>query len=36
MDRVYALEEDEIDAGMVLACQSHPRSERIMLDFDAR
>ena len=32
----YALEEDEVDAGVVLACQAHPRSERIVLDFDAR
>ena len=36
MDRPWALEEDEIDAGVVLACQAHPRSERIVLDFDAR
>jgi ring-1,2-phenylacetyl-CoA epoxidase subunit PaaE len=36
MDHAYALEEDEIEAGVVLACQSHPRSERIVLDFDAR
>ena len=36
MDQRYALEDDEIAAGMVLACQSHPRSERIVVDFDAR
>ena len=36
MDHSYALEEDEVDAGVVLACQAHPRSERIVLDFDAR
>ena len=36
MDRPWALEDDEIDAGVVLACQAHPRSERIVLDFDAR
>jgi ring-1,2-phenylacetyl-CoA epoxidase subunit PaaE len=36
MDHTYALEEDEVDAGVVLACQAHPRSERIVLDFDAR
>jgi ring-1,2-phenylacetyl-CoA epoxidase subunit PaaE len=36
MARSYALEEDEIGAGVVLACQAHARSERIVLDFDAR
>jgi ring-1,2-phenylacetyl-CoA epoxidase subunit PaaE len=36
MDHAYALEDDEIASGVVLACQSHPRSERIVLDFDAR
>jgi ring-1,2-phenylacetyl-CoA epoxidase subunit PaaE len=36
MDHAYALEQDEVDAGVVLACQAHPRSERIVLDFDAR
>jgi ring-1,2-phenylacetyl-CoA epoxidase subunit PaaE len=36
MDHCYALEQDEVDAGVVLACQAHPRSERIVLDFDAR
>jgi ring-1,2-phenylacetyl-CoA epoxidase subunit PaaE len=36
MDHSYALEQDEVDAGVVLACQAHPRSERIVLDFDAR
>jgi ring-1,2-phenylacetyl-CoA epoxidase subunit PaaE len=36
MDHTYALEEDEIASGVVLACQAHPRSERIVLDFDAR
>jgi ring-1,2-phenylacetyl-CoA epoxidase subunit PaaE len=30
----YALEEDEREAGFVLACQSHPRSPRVTLDFD--
>jgi ring-1,2-phenylacetyl-CoA epoxidase subunit PaaE len=36
MDHAYALEDDEVGAGVVLACQAHPRSERIVLDFDAR
>jgi ring-1,2-phenylacetyl-CoA epoxidase subunit PaaE len=34
MDRTYALEQDEIDAGFVLACQSQPVSNSVMLDFD--
>jgi ring-1,2-phenylacetyl-CoA epoxidase subunit PaaE len=35
MDRAYALERHERDAGIVLACQAHPVSERVALDFDA-
>jgi ring-1,2-phenylacetyl-CoA epoxidase subunit PaaE len=35
MDHNYALEDDELAAGFVLACQSHPRSDRVTLDFDA-
>ena len=35
MDTNYALEADELDAGNVLACQSHPCSERVTLDFHA-
>ena len=34
MDRNYALEQEEIDAGFVLACQSRPVSDRVSLDFD--
>jgi ring-1,2-phenylacetyl-CoA epoxidase subunit PaaE len=34
MDRNYALEQDEIDDGFVLACQSRPVSDRVSLDFD--
>jgi ring-1,2-phenylacetyl-CoA epoxidase subunit PaaE len=34
MDIQYGLEPDEIDAGHVLTCQSHPRSERLILDYD--
>ncbi|KNE80759.1 MULTISPECIES: 1,2-phenylacetyl-CoA epoxidase subunit PaaE [Streptomyces] len=34
MDRNFALEPDELDAGYVLACQSHPATERVALDFD--
>lgn len=34
MDRNFALEREEVERGVVLACQSHPRSERLVLDFD--
>ncbi|MFN2581946.1 MAG: 2Fe-2S iron-sulfur cluster-binding protein, partial [Candidatus Dormibacteria bacterium] len=34
MEHTYALEQSEIDAGYVLACQSHPTSEKLILDFD--
>ena len=34
MDRVYGLEPDEIDQGFILTCQAHPRSEKIVVDFD--
>jgi ring-1,2-phenylacetyl-CoA epoxidase subunit PaaE len=35
MDHAYALEDDEIEAGVRLACQSHPVSDEVVLDFDA-
>lgn len=35
MDTNWALEQDEIRAGYVLTCQSHPTSEKVTLDFDA-
>ncbi|HEY0617311.1 MAG TPA: 1,2-phenylacetyl-CoA epoxidase subunit PaaE [Kribbella sp.] len=35
MDTNWALEPDEIRAGYVLTCQSHPTSEKVTLDFDA-
>ncbi|MFV0134811.1 2Fe-2S iron-sulfur cluster-binding protein [Streptomyces sp. HMX87] len=34
MDRNYALEAEETQAGYVLACQSHPVTEQVELDFD--
>ncbi|OIJ91910.1 2Fe-2S iron-sulfur cluster-binding protein [Streptomyces colonosanans] len=34
MDRNFALEPEETDAGFVLACQSHPLTETVKLDFD--
>ncbi|TWD83576.1 ring-1,2-phenylacetyl-CoA epoxidase subunit PaaE [Kribbella amoyensis] len=35
MDTNWALEQDEIRAGYVLTCQSHPTSPKVTLDFDA-
>ncbi len=35
MDRNFALEPEELDAGYVLACQSHPVGAEVELDFDA-
>lgn len=34
MDRNFALEQEETEAGYVLACQSHPVTEQVELDFD--
>jgi ring-1,2-phenylacetyl-CoA epoxidase subunit PaaE len=34
MERNYALEQDEIMHGYVLTCQSHPTSEKVVLDYD--
>lgn len=36
MDNNYALEPEELKAGFVLTCQSHPRTERVMIDFDQK
>ncbi|MBA3782784.1 MAG: phenylacetate-CoA oxygenase/reductase subunit PaaK [Nocardioides sp.] len=35
MDVNYALEPEELERGYVLTCQSHPTSERVVLDYDA-
>lgn len=35
MDINYALEPEEIEAGYVLTCQSHPTSAKVVLDYDA-
>src|SRR5690606_2383818 len=35
MDRNYALEPEEVEAGIVLTCQSHPVTEKVVLDYDA-
>jgi ring-1,2-phenylacetyl-CoA epoxidase subunit PaaE len=35
MDHCYALDQAELDAGFVLTCQAQPRSDRVVLDYDA-
>lgn len=35
MDHNYALEDEELTAGFVLACQAYPTSAEVTLDFDA-
>jgi ring-1,2-phenylacetyl-CoA epoxidase subunit PaaE len=34
MDHNYSLERWELEAGYVLTCQSHPKTKRIVLDYD--
>jgi ring-1,2-phenylacetyl-CoA epoxidase subunit PaaE len=36
MERNFALDKDEVAAGFVLTCQSHPLTERVVLSFDDR
>jgi ring-1,2-phenylacetyl-CoA epoxidase subunit PaaE len=36
MDVNWGLEPDELEKGYILTCQSHPQSERITVDFDAK
>ncbi len=36
MDACYGLEPEEIKAGYILTCQSHPTTERVVVDYDAK
>lgn len=36
MEVNYALDQHEVEKGYVLTCQSHPKTERVVIDFDAR
>lgn len=36
MDVNYALEPEEVAQGFILTCQSHPRTERVVVDFDVK
>ncbi|MEM9331240.1 MAG: 1,2-phenylacetyl-CoA epoxidase subunit PaaE [Pseudomonadota bacterium] len=35
MDKNFSLDDLELEAGFVLACQSRPKTEKLVLDFDA-
>ena len=34
MDANYALEDYEVERGYILTCQSHPRTDKIIVDYD--
>lgn len=34
MDVNYALEPEEVEAGYILTCQAHPKSDKVSVDFD--
>ncbi len=34
MDVNYALEHDEVEAGFILTCQAHPKTQKVVVDFD--
>jgi ring-1,2-phenylacetyl-CoA epoxidase subunit PaaE len=36
MDVNWGLEPEEVEKGYILTCQSHPKTEKIIVDFDAR
>ena len=36
MDVNWGLEPDEVAAGYILTCQSHPKTEKVAVDFDAK
>ena len=36
MDRNFALDKADLDAGFVLTCQAHPLTERVVVSFDER
>ncbi|MEO8414193.1 MAG: 1,2-phenylacetyl-CoA epoxidase subunit PaaE [Ginsengibacter sp.] len=36
MEVNYGLEPDEVEAGFILTCQSHPGSKKVVIDFDVK
>ncbi len=36
MDVHWGLEEEEVEKGFILTCQSHPKTEKVVIDFDVK
>jgi ring-1,2-phenylacetyl-CoA epoxidase subunit PaaE len=36
MEVNYAIEQDDLDKGFILTCQAHPKTAKVVVDFDAR
>jgi ring-1,2-phenylacetyl-CoA epoxidase subunit PaaE len=36
MDVHWGLEEEEVEQGYILTCQSHPKTDRVVVDFDSK
>ena len=36
MDVNWGLEQEEVEQGFILACQSHPKTEKVVVDFDIK
>jgi ring-1,2-phenylacetyl-CoA epoxidase subunit PaaE len=36
MDVNYALEKEEVEQGFILTCQSHPLTDKVVIDFDEK
>ena len=36
MDVHWGLEQEEIEQGFILTCQSHPLTEKVVVDFDVK
>lgn len=34
MDQNFSLSDDEVSSGFILTCQSHPKSDKVVVDFD--
>ena len=36
MDENWGLEPDEVEKGFILTCQSHPTTDKVVVDFDVK